>query len=44
MIDATCIEKDQNCQTFEGTNSLVCTACYQGYAVFPNDQTKCVLS
>jgi hypothetical protein len=44
LINGSCIQRDLNCQTFVSANSLLCTACYNGYKTFNNDQTQCVLA
>ncbi len=44
MVSNACLPKDLHCKTFQDSNSLVCLECYDGYSVFPNDQTKCVLT
>ena len=44
LINGSCIQKDVNCQQFLNENSLTCLACYDGYKIFGNDQSRCVLS
>lgn len=44
LVNGSCIQKDGNCQQFLNDNSLICTVCYDGYKIFGNDQTRCVLA
>lgn len=44
LINASCVQRDLNCQTFAGPNSLSCSACYSGYKPFGANQARCVLA
>lgn len=44
LINATCIQRDMNCQKFVSQDSLSCASCYDGYKPFGNDQSLCVLA